>query len=464
MINVETQIKLDKFKPRQYQIPLCDALENKDYKKLLVIWPRRAGKDIVCWNLMIRQAIRKIGVYFYIFPTYSQGRKVLWDSITNNNVRFIDFIPQELIASSNSQAMSIRLVNGSLMQIIGSDNIDSIVGTNPLGAVFSEYALQDPRAYQFIRPIFTANQGWAIFETTPRGKNHAWELYQIALNSPEWFCQKLTIDETQHIPLSEIEKERQEGIMSDDLIEQEYYTSFTMGVEGAYYAKYLDKMRLKGQIGNVPYEPGFRVNTAWDLGYSDSCCIIFYQVIGQTVRIIDYYEKNKEGLEHYAKVLANKDYLYGKHFAPHDIGVTEFGSGVSRLEKAKQLGIKFEFLSTKEGRKVSVLPNVSIADGIEAVRSMFAKTWIDERNCAQLIKCLENYRQEYDPKRKVYKENPLHNWASHGADAARYLALSLPKTREGTSPEELDKRYKEAVYGQHYNMPAPFRNPDEQIY
>jgi len=340
-MNIETQIKLDKFQPRPYQMALCDALENKGYKKIFVIWPRRAGKDIVCWNLMIRQALRKVGVYYYIFPTYSQGRKVLWQSITNESVRFIDFIPRELVTSSNSQEMSIKLANGSLIQIIGSDNIDSIVGTNPKGAVFSEYALQDPRAYQFLRPIFTANGGWCIFETTPRGKNHAYELFQIASYSPDWFCQKLTVDDTQHISLAEIEKDRQEGIMSDDLIQQEYYTSFTMGVEGSYYAKYIDRMRLKGQIGIMPYEPGFKVNTAWDLGVRDSCSIIFFQTIGQTVRIIDYYEKSKEGLEHYIKILNEKEYVYGRHFAPHDIAVVEFGSGLSRLEKARSLGLKF---------------------------------------------------------------------------------------------------------------------------
>lgn len=458
-MNVETAIKLDRFVPREYQKSLCDAFENKGYKKLLIIWPRRSGKDIVAWNLTIRQALKKIGVYFYIFPTYSQSRKVVWDSITNTGQKFVDYIPPELVDSTNSQEMKIKLKNGSLIQLIGSDNVDSIVGTNPMGCVFSEYALQDPRAYQFIRPILTANGGWALFIGTPRGKNHMWELYQIALNSPEWFCCKFTVDDTNHIPLAEIEKEKQEGIMSIDLIMQEYYTSFTMGVEGAYYAKYLDKMRLNGQISTVPYEQSFKVNTAWDLGVRDSTVIIFFQVIGQTVKIIDYYENNKQGLEHYARVLQEKGYLYGKHFAPHDIGVTEFGSGLSRLEKARELGIKFEFTTTKEGKKVSVVPNLSVSDGIEAVRSTLSKIWIDESRCSALIKALENYRQEYDVKLKVYKSQPLHNFASHGADAMRYLCLSLPKTRDGaSSAEELDRRYAKAVYGSNANMPSVFRD------
>lgn len=446
-MKLETRIKLDKFQPRPYQRQIFDAIENKGYKRVLAILPRRAGKDVCGFNLVLRAALRQIGVYYYIFPTYSQAKKVIWDSITNEGERFLDYIPDALIYSKNSQEMKIVLVNGSIIQLVGSDNYDSLMGTNPRGCVFSEYSLQDPRAYQYIRPILTANGGWALFLSTPRGKNHLWELYQIALNSDAWHCIKLTIADTQHIPFSEIERERAEGIMSDDLIQQEYYTSFTMGVEGAYYLKYLDRMRVKGQIGNVPFEAGFRVHSSWDLGVRDSTCIILFQVVGQTIRIINCYEKNKEGLEHYAKILDQMGYQYGKHIAPHDIKVTEWGSGMSRIEKARQLGIKF-----------ILAPDLSVEDGIESVRSALSKIWIDEVKCAPLIKALENYRQEYDTRHKIYKSNPLHDWSSHWADAMRYLCISLPKTADGLSAEELDKRYREAVYGENSNMPAIFRD------
>lgn len=446
-MNVETQIHLDRWKPRAYQLPICDALENKHYKRILCIMPRRAGKDITAWNLMIRAALRKVGVYYYIFPTYAQAKKVIWDSITNDGQRFIDFIPSELVASSNSQELKIRFTNGSLIQLVGSDNVDSLMGTNPRGIVFSEYALQDPRAYPLLRPILAVNQGWALFISTPRGKNHLWEMYEIARNSPDWFAYKLTITDTHHVPLLEIQKDLHEGLISEDLIQQEYYTSFDMGVEGAYYAKYLDKMRMNNQIGKVPYESAFRVFTSWDLGVRDSTSIIFYQLIGQTIRIIDYYEKSKEGLEHYAKILAQKEYQYAKHFAPHDINVVEFGTGISRYEKALALGIKFEMRTGRNGEKVSAVPGLSVEDGIEAVRSLFSRVWIDEEKCFQLIKCLENYRQEYDSKKKIYNSRPLHNFASHGADAMRYLALSVPRTRDNLTAEDLDKRYHDAVYG-----------------
>ncbi len=435
-MNVETRIRLDLFKARDYQLPFCRAFDNQEFKKYFICWPRRSGKDVCSFNLVVRAALRKVGVYYYVFPTYSQGKKVIYDSITNEGKRFMDYIPKELVVGTNSQELKIKLANDSLIQIVGSDNIDSLMGTNPQGIVFSEYALQSPQAYALLRPILAANNGWCVMESTPRGKNHFWELYNIATHSKDWFVSKLTLDDTNHIPLNEIEKDLAEGLISQDLVYQEYYTSFDMGIEGAYYAKYMDKMRLKGQIGQVPHEEGFKVHTAWDIGVRDSTTILFFQTVGQTVRIIDCYENSKQGLEHYIKVIQGKEYSYGKHIGPHDIRVMEFGTGMTRVEKAKQLGINF-----------TIAPDISIYDGIEAVRSCLSKVWIDEVKCAPFIKALENYRQEYDMKKKVYKTQPLHDWSSHYADTMRYLAISLPKTRDGLSAEELDKRYREAMYG-----------------
>lgn len=449
----EKEIRLDRFRPREYQLPIVDALENKNYKRILCILPRRAGKDVCAFNLMIRAAFKKIGVYYYIFPTYSQAKKVIWDSVTNTGERFLDYIPSELVESQNSQEMKIRLINGSLIQLVGSDNYDSLMGTNPCGVVFSEYALQDPRAYQFIRPILTANDGWALFISTPRGKNHLWDLYNIAQDSPYWFCYKLTVEDTKHISLSAIEKEREEGLMSEDLINQEYYTSFTMGVEGSYYAKYIDSMRINGQIGDILWDSSHKVHTAWDLGVRDSTAIIFFQAISKSIRIIDVYENSKEGLEHYAGILSKKPYVYGKHIAPHDIKVTEFGSGMTRLEKARQLGVSF-----------MVAPSLTVPDGIEAVRSAFSNMWIDKTRCSPLIKALENYRQEYDSKRKVYKNHPLHDNNSHFADCLRYLCIGMPKTRDGLTASDIDKNYREAMYGGESNLPGFFNRDTYPVY
>jgi phage terminase large subunit len=453
VMKVETRIKLSKFVPRPYQLDIIDALENEGYKRVMAIWPRRAGKDIVGLNLIIRAALRRIGVYYYIFPTYSQAKKVIWDSITISGEKFLDYIPKELIASTNATEMKIKLTNGSLLQLVGSDNFDSLMGTNPLATVFSEYSLQDPRAWQYIRPILLANDGWALFLSTPRGKNHLFELYEIAKDSKEWFVDKLTVEDTKHIPIEAIEREIAAGEMSDDLARQEYWTDFSLGVEGSYYSKYIDRARLKGQIGHVPYEPGYPVHTAWDIGVADHTAIIFFQVVGQIVRVIDYYEKNGVGLDHFVKVIQSKEYVYGKHFAPHDMRQRVWTEGgMTRIEKARQMGINFV-----------IAPEVSIIDGIEAVRALFAKLWIDQTHCENLIKALENYRSEYDPQKRLYKSSPLHNWASHACDAMRYLALSIPKTAPGLTPEELDRRYNEAMNPQG-NFPKFFQDDGNHNY
>jgi len=219
-----------------------------------------------------------------------------------------------------------------------------------------------------------------------------------------------------------------------------------MGVEGSYYAKYIDKMRLEGRIDYVAWEPAYPVNTAWDIGVRDSTSIVFFQSIGTSVRIIDYYEKSKEGLEHYVKIVKDKPYLYGKHIAPHDIAVKEFGSGMTRIEKAMNLGIDF-IISSK----------LSIEDGIEAVRSNLPKMFIDKNKCDRVIKSLENYRQEFDAKKKVYKQNPLHNEWSHCADAIRYMCVSLSKVKDGMSSEDVRRMVNEASHGSQSNMPSVFQ-------
>jgi hypothetical protein len=203
--------------------------------------------------------------------------------------------------------------------------------------------------------------------------------------------------------------------------------------------KYFDKLRLNNQITDVPWEPSHPVYTAWDIGVRDSTAIIFFQVIGQSIRIIDCYEKNKEGLEHYVNIIKSKQFTYNKHMAPHDMRQMEFGSGMTRWSKAYDLGVNF-----------TVVDNIPIVDGIEVVRSVLPRCWFNEATTKPLIKSLENYRQEYDSKRSVYKGHPLHDSNSHYADAFRYLAVGLRHARRETSPEDLDRRYNEVAFGSQF--------------
>jgi phage terminase large subunit len=451
MTSIETKIQLNRFKPREYQLPIIEAVE-KGYKRVMAVWPRRAGKDVLAFNIMLRQLLRKVGTYYYVLPTFASGRKILWDAIQIDGMKVLDYIPKQIIDSINHSEMKIKFTNGSLFQVIGSDSYDNtLVGTNPRGLVFSEFSLQDPRAYQFCRPILLANDGWALFLSTPRGYNHLYELYQIAkYNTKDWFLSKLTIEDTKHISLDALRNDTTGEPMSEDLIQQEYYTSFDMGINGSFYAKYFDKMRLNNQICQVPWEPSYPVYTSWDIGVRDSTAIIFFQKIGPAIRIIDCYEKSKEGLEHYISHIKSKPYIYEKHIGPHDIKVQEFGSGITRIEKARQLGLKF-----------TTANDVGIMDGIEAVRSILGKVWIDQQRCGRLIKALENYRSEYDEAYDIYKGVPIHDWTSHFADAMRYLAVTLPRTREGLTSEEIQHNY-DSARGVVSNMPRFFQDDYEQ--
>jgi phage terminase large subunit len=437
-MNIETRIKLDRFQPRPYQLPICDAIENKGYKRVLAILPRRAGKDIVAFNLCVRAALKEVQTIFYIFPTFSQGRRILWDCITTEGHRLLDYYCPTELADRNEQLMRLRFVNGSVIQIIGSNDYDTaLVGTNAKFMVFSEYSLQDPRAYQYARPILTASNGVALFLSTPRGRNHLFDLYQIAKNSKDWFCYKLTVDETQHVDIGDIRKEIELGEISEELSRQEYWCDFDVGQDQMFYASILDKMRLEGRISTVPWEPGYKTHTAWDLGILDPTVILWFQVIGATIHIIDCYSASNRAIDHFVNVVLNKPYTYGKHFPPHDIMVREQGSGLTRREMYKRLGINF-----------SEIYDIDLLDGIECVKSSLSKIWIDESKCKDLIKWLYRYKQEKDPVTGRFKGIPVHDDASHHSDAMRYLCIALKKASfEGTTPEQLDRRYREAIYG-----------------
>lgn len=411
------------FEPRPYQLPLFQAFD-AGMRRFCTVWHRRAGKDKCYVNLVAKAALTRVGAYYYFFPTYAQGKKILWDGMDATGYRFLDHFPKLLIdGQPNATEMKLRLRNGSLFQVVGSDNIDTIVGTNPVGCVFSEFALQDPIGWDFVRPILAENDGWAAFNFTPRGKNHAYKLYQMAKDSNGWFSQLLTVDDTKAIAPDKLAEERRE--MDTELFEQEYYCSFEGAMQGAYYGKELREAESEGRTTHIAYDPRLLVDTWWDLGIGDATAIWFTQTHFNEVRFIDYYETSGEGLPHYKRVLEGRKYLYGKHYAPHDIEVKELGTGRSRLETARSLGITFQ-----------VLPKLRVEDGIEAARNIFPRCWFDKTKCARGLDALASYRKEWDEKRQEFKNHPYHDWASHGADAFRYFAIGH---RDARVPKPVDR-------------------------
>lgn len=412
-----------KFKPREYQLPILQALDS-GVLRAVCIWHRRAGKDKTGLNLMIKKMWERIGAYYYFLPTYTQGRKIIWDGMDRDGFPFRGHFPKQLISKQNDQEMKIILKNKSLFQVVGTDRIDTIVGTNPIGCVFSEYSLQNPLAWDFIRPILMENKGWALFLYTPRRHNHGYDLHNMAQLNPDWFYELLTIDNTGVMTKKDVDKEVSEG-MDPDLAQQEYYCSFEGPMVGSYYGKQMQEAIEGGRILNLPYDESLKVNTAWDLGIGDATAIWFFQVAGLEVRLIDYYESSGEGLTHYFNVLQEKKYVYGQHYAPHDIQVRELATGKSRLDVARKLGYNFQ-----------VIPKLPVEEGIDAVRRIFNKCWFDEDKTKQGRNCLMNYHKEYDERRMQFKQKPFHDWSSHGSDAFRMLALGVRTYSLGDSSED----------------------------
>jgi phage terminase large subunit len=391
-------------------------------KRAAVVWHRRAGKDLFSINFIAEQMVARPGTYWHCLPTYSQGRKIVWDEIR----RFKQPFPKEIVAKTNEKEMQVEFVGteevpGSIYQVVGTDDIDRLVGGNPVGIVFSEYSLSDPAAWHLMQPVLRENKGWAMFIYTPRGHNHGYTLAQKARRSQEtdkrWFFQQLTCLDTIHdhkrvCTEEDIQLDRDDG-MPEELVKQEYFGSWDTPLVGAYYSKEMQEAETQNRLLNIGYEKKLMVNTYWDLGVDDSTCIWFVQRYGLEYRMIDFYEAHGEGLPHYARILKERKYLYDQHWAPHDISVKELGTGKTRLEIARGLGIKFR-----------IAKKLPIADGIEASRSILGRCWFDLVKTEHGIDALRSYQKTYDEKKEVYSSTPFHNWASHPADAFRTFAVA----------------------------------------
>lgn len=414
-----------KFTPRSYQLPLLREID-KGTRNIFVYWNRRAGKDLALWNAFVKRAFQVKGIHYYLLPTYTQAKKIIFDGITNDGDRFIDYIPPEIISRKNEQELKIELINGSILQLIGTDRYDSIRGSNPITCIFSEYAYQNPMAYEVVKPILAANGGIAIFNTTPNGKNHSAQLREVAENSPDWYYEKLTVADTGVVSLEEIERLRTQG-MSEEFIQQEFYCSEDIGIVGSFYADRMKRAKDENRICSNVYEETMPVNTAWDIGFRDDTAIVFFQVFGKEIRIIDFYSTSGLTMPEYIKILNEKPYTYKNHYFPWDAKIKPMSSGKSTIDVAKEHGLD----------NIKLAPSLSVQEGIQQVRMVLSKCWFDKDKTKELINVLQNYRREYDEKKQAHRANPLHDWCSHGADAFRYMAISI----KNEIPNENDYTY-----------------------
>jgi phage terminase large subunit len=407
----ERRVVID-YTPRPQFVPY----HNRGERFAKIVAHRRFGKTVGCINDKIKAALSNTREYppprySYVAPTYTQAKDIAWGYLKHYSAP----IPGLKISESE---LWVEYPNGARIRLYGADNYDRMRGVYNDGVTVDEPAQMDPRAWpEVIRPTLSDYKGWATFIGTPKGRDWFYKIDQDEAGAelPAWFRLTLKASDTGIINPEELESLK--AGLTEEQYAQEFECSFEAAVIGAYYGKLMAQADADKRITGVPYEPTAQVYTAWDLGIADATAIWFAQVVGREIRIIDYYEATGADLGHYVREINNRNYSYGGHFVPHDAQAKELGTGKSRLEVLETLGLK----------NIRVAPMHRVEDGINAVRVMLPRCWFDATKCSRGIDALKLYRAEYDDKLQTLKPRPVHDWASHGADAFRYLAMTLDR-------------------------------------
>ena len=393
------------YKPREHQLKVHELLDGKRFA--VVVAHRRFGKTVAALNHLIREAVlneKETPRYAYIAPTYGQAKRVAWDYLVKYTT--------PLGGTNNISELRVDFW-GRRIQLYGSDNPDSLRGQYFDGVIIDEVGDQNPKIWtDIVRPALTDRKGWCLFIGTPKGHNHFKELRDRAEKEEGWGLLEFKASETGVVDDVELKQAKNE--MGEDKYRQEFECSFDAAVEGSYYGQMLNELEDKKHMQEIPREEISRTFTAWDLGMGDSTSIWVAQLVGTEVRLIDYYENHGVGLDHYVKWIKDNDYLKSEHILPHDVRVRELGTGKSRLEMLEDSGLE-----------VKIAPRMGLDDGIQSVRRLLPRCWFNVPKVQTGLNCLRNYRRDYDEKRKIFYERPLHDWSSHGSDSFRYLALGL---------------------------------------
>lgn len=427
------------WEPRWYQRPLWKYLEGGG-KRAMAVWHRRAGKDDVLLHRAAVASFERVGNRWHCLPEFEQARRAIWDAVNphTGKRRIDEAFPRELRKRTDSQTMFIEFVNGSTWQLIGSDRYNATVGSAPVEITYSEFALSNPSAWAYHRPMLEENSGVASFITTPRGNNHAKSMYDLAKDNPKWFAEVLTVHDTGALSAEQIEESLAEyqALYGLDfglaLFDQEYNCSFVGAMIGAYFGAEMNRAEREGRVAAFEIDPAHPVHTAWDLGKAVNNPIWCFQVIKGVPLIVDFYQPESEDLTDWVKWLDDKGYK-GNDYVPHDILVTEWGSKRTRFEVLQTLG-----------RKPKRLARVSVADGLQAARTTInAARFRNDARVLEGIEGLKNYRRDWDDERKTFRETPVKDWAEHIGSAFRYLGLAW---KEAAPPVRKPEKPKSLVY------------------
>jgi phage terminase large subunit len=369
---------------------------------------RRAGKTVACVADLIDAALRCQNPdprFAYVAPFYVQAKDVAWGYLKRftapiDGVKF------------NEAELRVDLPNGARIRLYGADNYDRMRGVYLDGVVLDEYADMPPAAWtEVIRPALADREGWAVFIGTPKGRNEFFRIWGLAQDDPSWFAMMLKASESGLVKQTELDDAAKD--MTPEQYAQEFECSFDAAILGAYYGSDIARAEREGRVGMFPLDPLLPVHTAWDLGIGDSTAIWLWQAAPDGLRVIGHIEDHGKALPHYVGELSALGYRYGLDFVPHDAKARELGTGRTRVETLISLG-----------RKPQLVPAHTVEDGINALRVMFPRIRFDAEATKHGLEALRQYRTDFDEKTKAFKNTPRHDWTSHSADAARYMAIA----------------------------------------
>lgn len=423
-----------------------------------LVWHRRSGKDEVGLHRTAVAAFERVASYWYMLPQYNQARKAIWDAINpkTGKKRIDEAFPKEIRRTTRNQEMMIEFVNGSTFQVVGSDNPDSLVGSPPAGIVYSEWALSNPATRAYLRPIIMENKGWQIFNTTPRGRNHAHETLKAAQKDPTAFAQILDAYHTDVFTPEQLESELKAYIadFGEDYgrskFEQEYLCSFDAANLGAILARQITVAEREGRISdNVEFDPnGSPIEISSDIGRRDTSTWWFWQPQVGGYQIVDYDGGFGLDAEEWAHRLNEKLQQYriggkvalGKIWLPHDARAKTFAAKRSAVET---------FLEYFGHDKVAITPNSYIDDRINASRVLLPRIKFHETKCARGLSGLRSWQYKYSEENRAFSSEPDHNWASHDGDGFSYGCLIM---RERQPPEQPKEQMRGITVGNHHNV------------
>lgn len=423
------------WRPRPYQEAVWRYLAGGG-KHAVVIAHRRWGKDDVALHHTACAAHERVANYVHMLPEYEQARKAIWEA-TNPHTgrrRIDEAFPEGLRAVTRNDEMFIRFKNGSSWQVAGSDNYNKIVGASFAGIVYSEYAISSPNAQSFFTPMLIENGGWEMAITTPRGKNHAYSMYNhgkaMQALGKDWYAELAPASRTGALSAELLASEllRLQALHGDEYglahWEQEYECSFDAATPGAIFADSVRRMEAEGRVGTVPLLPELPVHTGWDLGRTDDTVVWWFQMFAGEPRLLDYHASNGKDVEFYAEVLrskrAERGFEYGVNYLPHDARPRTLAASRSILQQ-------FDDANRQMGGKLGtfqIAPRLDKQEQIQAARATLNVAWVDGERCAKGIEAVRSYHREWDDEKRVFKDTPEHDWASHPCDALMTLAVA----------------------------------------